>query len=87
MKGPSNMFYVYVGMGSSTRTTFSSFRFHFAMYAFKLLHNMMDRVQHTGCQVAKSFFAVLFSYIYFYKKYSTVISKSIQKHSPSEYLQ
>ena len=39
MKGPSNMFYVYVGIGSSTRTTFSSFGFHFAMYAFKLLHN------------------------------------------------
>ena len=35
----------------------------------------------SGCQVAKSIFAVLFSYSTFYKKYSTFISKSIQKFS------
>ena len=35
----------------------------------------------SGCQVAKSIFAVLFSYSTFYKNYSTFISKSIQKFS------
>ena len=34
-----------------------------------------------GCQVAKSIFAVLFSYSTFYKNYSTFIGKSIQKFS------
>ena len=45
----------------------------------KIKNNL--NVKFTGCQVAKSIFAVLFSYSTFYKNYSTFISKSIQKFS------
>ena len=40
-----------------------------------------EKFKLTGCQVAKSIFAVLFSYSTFYKNYSTFIGKSIQKFS------
>ena len=47
----------------------------------EIFQNITFMGKFSGCQVAKSIFAVLFPYSTFYKNYSTFISKSIQKFS------